>query len=93
MVIQINLKKEIKSIFILKKILSYLRKNKELSIFVNSKYFQRKLNYNIEYYKKISGKYKIAEKNGKGKEYTFYNELVFEGEYLNGKKNGKGKAI
>ena len=32
------------------------------------------------------------ERNGKGKEYNKYGELIFEGEYLNGKRwNGKGK--
>ena len=32
------------------------------------------------------------EKNIKGKEYDYYGNLEFEGEYLNGKKwNGKGK--
>jgi len=32
------------------------------------------------------------EKNGKGKEYGFNNNLEFEGEYLNGKRwKGKGK--
>ena len=32
-------------------------------------------------------------KNGKGfiKEYDYYGNLIFEGEYLNGKRNGKGK--
>ena len=46
----------------------------------------------IEDYKKISGKYKIIEKNGSGKEYKLdTNRLIFEGKYLNGKKNGKGK--
>ena len=29
--------------------------------------------------------------NGKGKEYDYLGELIFEGEYLNGEKNGKGK--
>ena len=48
--------------------------------------------FNIEYYKKLSGKYKFAEKNVKGKEYILNtNELIFEGEYLNEQKNGKGK--
>ena len=42
-------------------------------------------------YKKINGRYKIAEKNGKGKEYVFEDQLIFEGEYLNGQKKGKGK--
>ena len=30
--------------------------------------------------------------NGKGKEYNYKKELLFEGDYLNGKRwNGKGK--
>ena len=34
----------------------------------------------------------IWKRNGKGKEYDFYrNILIFEGEYLNGKRHGKGK--
>ena len=32
-----------------------------------------------------------GERNGKGKEYNYYGQLDFEGEYLNGKRNGKGK--
>ena len=48
--------------------------------------------FDIEDYKKISGKYKIIDKNGFGKEYELdTNILIFEGEYLNGKRNGKGK--
>ena len=30
-------------------------------------------------------------KNGNWKEYDYYGDLLFEGEYLNGKRNGKGK--
>ena len=46
----------------------------------------------IENYKKISLKYKIGGKNGKGRVYKLNtNILLFEGEYLNGIKNGKGK--
>ena len=37
------------------------------------------------------GEYLNGKRNGKGKEYNFFNELVFEGEYLKGKKwNGQG---
>ena len=43
----------------------------------------------LQDYKKISGKYKIGEKNGRGREYIFCHELIFEGEYLNGKRNGE----
>ena len=51
--------------------------------------------YVFEFYKngyiKFKGEYLNGEKNGKGKEYNEYNELIFEGEYLNGKRwNGKG---
>ncbi len=57
-----------------------------------NKNYQEKFEINIENYKKKSKIYKIAEKNGKGKEYSsYYNRLIFEGEYLNGKRNGKGK--
>ena len=42
-------------------------------------------------YLRYSKIYKIAEKNGKGKEYLGYNNnLIFEGEYKNGKRNGIG---
>ena len=45
----------------------------------------------LNYYKKYSDRYKIAEKNGKGKEYNKEDKLIFEGEYLNGKRwNVKG---
>ena len=35
--------------------------------------------------------YLNGERNGKGKEYFYNGELIFEGEYLNGRRNGKGK--
>ena len=31
------------------------------------------------------------QKNGKGKEYTYSEKLIFEGQIINGKRNGKGK--
>jgi len=53
---------------------------------------QEILGVNIEMFKKISGRYIIGEKNGKGKEYMLNsNTLIFEGDYLNWKRNGKGK--
>ena len=39
----------------------------------------------------FEGEYINGEKNGKGKEYDKYSELMFEGEYFNGNRwNGKG---
>ena len=39
----------------------------------------------------FEGEYLNGERNGKGKVYYDFGELIFEGEYLNGKRNGKGK--
>ena len=59
---------------------------------MHNKLLQNMLGVDIEKYKKISDRYKIVEKNGKGKEYILNtNILIFEVEYLNGKRNGKGK--
>jgi len=86
----INLITLINSKYIVEEILSFLKKKKALNLIIYNKSLQKYLDINIDNYKKISGKYKIVEKNGKGKEY-FYGQLIFKGEYLNGKKNGKGK--
>ena len=88
---KINIK-DIKSSFIIKIIFSFLTEKRKLNIIIYNKELQNNLKNNIEDYKKISGKYKIGEKNGKGREYLIdTNILIFEGEYLNGKRNGKGK--
>ena len=76
---------------ILKTIFSFINEKKKLNIIINNKVIQKKLEINIKNYEKISERYKIGEKNGKGKEYNYNRQLIFEGEYLNGKKNGKGK--
>ena len=61
---------------------------------IYNKELQKKLLFNLEDYKRISGKNKIGDKNGKGKEYILNtNILIFEGEYLNGKKMEKEKNI
>ena len=88
---KINIR-EIKSSFVLKNIFSFLSKKQILNMIIYNKELQKIYSVDIKYYKKYSGKYKIAEKNGKGKEYNINNNiLIFEGEYLNGKRNGKGK--
>ena len=83
---------DIKSSYIKKEIFSLLNQKKILSMIIYNKKLQKLFVVDIEDYKKISGKYKEGEKNGKGKEYDLKtNILIFEGEYLNGKRNGKGK--
>ena len=82
----------IKSPYILRKLLSLLWENKKLDLIIYNKQLQNKLFINLENYKNASNKYKIVGTDGKGKEYIMNtNILIFEGEYLNGKRNGKGK--
>ena len=77
---------------ILKIIFSFLNEKKKLNIIIYNKKIQKKLEISIKNYEKMSKRYKIGERNGKGKEYDKLNDkLIFEGEYLNGKRNGKGK--
>ena len=83
---------DIKSSYIIKEVFSFLSKKQKLNMIIYNKNLQNIFGVNIEDYKKISGKYKIIDKNGFGKEYKLdTNRLIFEGEYLNRKRNGKGK--
>ena len=66
---QINLKSSVKSIYILRYILSFIPEKRKLNIIIYNKELQNKLGINIEYYKKISGKFKISKRNRFGKEY------------------------
>ena len=84
--------KNIKSLFQIKYIFSFLHEKTKLYLLIYSKSFQKILNFNIEYYKNYSRRYKIMEKDGNGKEfYAKQNTLCFVGKYLNNKRNGKGK--
>ena len=62
--------KKIKSFSILKFVFSILEEKRKLHIIQFNKKLQNKFGFTLEYFKKISGKNKIAEKNGKGKEYN-----------------------
>ena len=65
---------------------------KTLNIIIYNKELQKKFSFDIKDYQEVNEKFKIGEKNGKGKEYIIEtNDLVFGGEYLNGKKMKKGK--
>ena len=57
----------IKSLYIEKEIFLFLDEKKKLNIIMYNKLIQKLLEIDFEYYKKISGKYKEIEKNGKGK--------------------------
>jgi len=83
---------QIKSSYILKTISSFINEKQKLNMIIYNKELQKIYSVGIEDYKNISLKYRIGERNGKGKEYIKNTKrLIFEGEYLNGKRNGKGK--
>ena len=64
------------------------------SIIKYNKRIQNHLELNIEDYKRVSGRYIIGERNGKGKEYLLENnKLIYDGEYIEGKRHGKGKEF
>ena len=82
----------IKSPYILQIILSYLKEKQNLSLINYNRELQKKLSIKIEDYMKASGKIKIIEKNGKGKEYSLDSNIIrFEGEYSNRKRTRLGK--
>ena len=77
----------IKSLYIIKHIFSFLNKKQKLNMLIYNKQLQKKFEVNIRDYKRLSGKYKINGKNGKGSEYISNKDiLIFEGEYIKGKK-------
>ena len=90
----INLRKEVKSIYNIKTIFSFVDDYQKLKLIIQNKKYQilLDLDYNIEHIKKKSKKYIIGKRNGEGKEYCLdRNRLLFSGNYLTGKRNGKGK--
>ena len=90
----ISLIKLVKSIYIIKRTLLHLDEKKKLDILKYNKDFQKQMGFDIEYYKKISGKCKIQEKNGNETIYELDTHLIlFEGKYLNSKKMVKEKNI
>ena len=62
---------------LLKLIFSYLKESKKLEIIMFNKKLQKKLEVNIENYKKYSNRYKIGEINGKGEEYLKSNKKKY----------------
>ena len=83
--------KNIKSLFILKKIFKHIQDYRLLKSIKYNKLLQNKLNINLYNYKIFTGNYIEYDSKGKGKEYDCDDDLIYEDEYLNGERNGKGK--
>ena len=83
--------RNIKSLFITKKVFDYISIIKKLKLLKYNKTIQNVFSIKIIDYKILSKRYIINE-NGIRKEYNLLNnKLLFEGEYLKRKRNGKGK--
>ena len=82
----------IKSIYFIRKLFSYVYEDRKLKLILYNKYIQKIMDITLTNFKFMSGKYVIYESNGLTKEYDRFNdELIFKGEYLNRKRNGKGE--
>ena len=82
---------KIKSKYFIRRLFVLADEKDKLDIIKYNKNMQNVLDISLINYKIFSKRYIIYGKNGKGKEYNWYGELIFEGEYLNRKRNGKGK--
>ena len=83
--------KNVKTSYFLKLLFSFIAEKQKLDIIKYNKRLQEIINVTLINYKYFTRKYLIYESNGKGKEYDYDGDLIFEGEYLNGRRNGKGK--
>ena len=81
----------VKSVYILRNILSLLIEKRILLLISYNKKLQFKLEKSLINYKAFSKQYIVYESPNIGKVYNAHDDtLIFEGEYSNGKKNGKG---
>ena len=83
---------QVKSRYIIKKIFSLLIDRRKALITLYNQKINDILNIDLDFIKKVSGIYKEAPINGKGKEYILDTNIkIYEGGYKNKKRSGKGK--
>ena len=88
----VNLLDSIKSFYIQKNIFSYLAKKRILQLFMYNKKYQNIFNYNLDYYKKFTGKETVMESGEIVKCYCIHSRrLLFKGMYLRGKRIKYGR--
>ena len=89
--------KNVKSSYIIKIILSYIRDERKLDLIKYNKKLKKILKINLNDYKALSGKYIIRDEIGKYNIYSFEdNKLLFRGEYFKGEGeeyNNESKLI
>ncbi len=83
---------KIKSLFVIKKVLSHLSIIKKLDIIKYNNKLRNDLGYKIDDYKKLCRRYILGTKKWKSKRiYNEFKNIIIWREYKNGKRNGKGK--
>ena len=83
--------KDINSSYFFSIIFSCIDEKRKLKLIKYNKSLKDKTGIGLIQYKLLSERYIIYETKGKGKEYDWKDNLLFEGEFINGVKNGKGK--
>ena len=85
--------KNIISIYFNQLLFSHLQEKIKLKVLKYNKSLQNSINISLPNYKLFTKKFIIYEtkEKTKGKEYSIYANLEYEGEFLNGERNGKGK--
>ncbi len=81
----------IRSVYILREIVSYLCEKSLLKLVKYSKDYQNKIELNLSNYKEFTGGLILYEMKKSGKEYNRDGELIYIGEFLNGERNGEGQ--
>ena len=67
----------VNSSYILQYIFSFLEETRKLYIIINNKAIQKRIEVDLDYYKKIRGKYEEIREDGKGKIYRLDdNKLI-----------------
>ena len=84
----------IKSVFTIRLIFSFVEEKVKLNLIHYNKKLQNIIKVDLVYYKRIGGIKIILENNNKGKEIMLGSDVtLYEGEFLNGKRNGQGKLF
>ena len=83
--------KNIKLLYIIKTIFSYIDEERKLKIIKYNKNFQNKINIRLLNYQCFKGNYIKYASTGIGKEYNGIRDtLIFKGRYLHGERSGDG---
>ena len=83
----------IKSIYFIRMFFSFIEEGRKLGIIKYNKKLKNSINIYLINYKLFSGRYIIYEEKGKGKEYDYKGNLIYEGDLKMAKEMEKEKNI